>query len=47
MQNWVLKLEEAIRYQDLNDLADDVTQGLALTGIAVVLLGWVVMLATL
>jgi hypothetical protein len=47
MQNWVLKLEEAIRYQDLNDLADDVTQGLALTGIAAVLIAWVVMLATI
>lgn len=45
MQNWVLKLEEAIKYQDLHGLADDVTQGLALTGIAVVLIGWVVMLA--
>jgi hypothetical protein len=45
MQNWVLKLEESIRYQDLNDLADDVVQGIALTGIGAVLVAWLVMLA--
>jgi hypothetical protein len=40
MQNWVLKLEESIRYQDLNDLAEDAVQGIAL-------IAWIVMLATL
>jgi hypothetical protein len=45
MQSLVNKLEEAVRYQDLNDLADDAAQGLALTGIGIGLIGWIVMLA--
>jgi hypothetical protein len=45
MQNLALKLEEAIRHQDLNELADDALQGTALAGIGVVLLAWIVMLA--
>jgi len=45
MQRLVHKLEEAVRYQDLNDLADNATQGLALTGIGVGPIGWIVMLA--
>lgn len=45
MRNWKLKIEEAIRYQDLNDLADDAAQGIALTGIGVGLVGWIVLLA--
>jgi hypothetical protein len=47
MHNWALKLEEIIRYQGVNDLAADAIQGIALTGIAVVFLGWIVMLATI
>ena len=45
MQNLKLKLAQSIRYQDLNDLADDATQGIALTGIGVGLIGWMVLLA--
>jgi hypothetical protein len=44
MQSLKLKLEEAIRHQDLNDLADDAAQGIALTGIGVGLIGWIVLL---
>jgi len=47
MNNLVLKLEEIIRHQGANDLAADAIQGIALTGIGIVLIAWVVMMATI
>jgi hypothetical protein len=44
MNNWILKIEEATGRDNLNDLADDVVQGVALTGIGTVLLAWFIML---
>jgi hypothetical protein len=45
MSNLALKLEEVIRHQGPNNLAADAMQGIALTGIVIGLVGWIVMLA--
>jgi hypothetical protein len=44
MNNWILKIEEATGCDNLNDLAIDIAQGVALTGIGIVLLAWLVRL---
>lgn len=44
MNNLILKIEEATGCDNLNDLAIDIAQGVALTGIGIVLLAWLVRL---
>lgn len=43
MSNWAQKIEERTNLS-VNDIADDIVQGVALTGILVVLMAWTTML---
>ena len=44
MLNWISKIEEFSRSENINDIADDATQGLALGCILIVLFAAAVML---